>query len=210
MTIEIIKDLRSLRVGVIHPRDNEGEELVRHLQRIGCQVQAMWPIPKEPPTDYDIVLLAVRQDMANSRNIPWTSEDGVPGLIAIIDYENPTILQAVVALGAKSVVARPIRAFGLLTNLIVARTLVLREQKLRQRLKKLEEKVLGQRKISKAKAIIMKNNNVSEEDAYRLLREQAMAKRVSLEDLAVAIINATDVLTLAPRPLRVLTARSEG
>ena len=40
---QILRDLRSLRVCVFHPRDQDGQDLTRQLERIGCQVQAFWP-----------------------------------------------------------------------------------------------------------------------------------------------------------------------
>ena len=45
MAIRILRDLRGLRVQVIHQPDDEGVELVEHLRRIGCTVEAQWPIP---------------------------------------------------------------------------------------------------------------------------------------------------------------------
>ena len=40
---QILRDLRSLRVCVFHPRDQDGEGLTRQLERIGCQVQDLVP-----------------------------------------------------------------------------------------------------------------------------------------------------------------------
>jgi AmiR/NasT family two-component response regulator len=37
---------------------------------------------------------------------------------------------------------------------------------------------------------------ISEGAAYDLIREQAMSKRVSTEDIAAAIINANEILSL--------------
>ena len=48
MPIQILRDLRGLRVSVIHPPDNEGFGLVEHLQRIGCSVTTVWPVPEFP------------------------------------------------------------------------------------------------------------------------------------------------------------------
>ena len=37
MAIPILRDLRGMRVQVMHPPDAEGIELVEHLRRIGCR-----------------------------------------------------------------------------------------------------------------------------------------------------------------------------
>ena len=38
-------DLHSLRITVAHPRDHDGEVLIRSLQRLGGQVEHLWPAP---------------------------------------------------------------------------------------------------------------------------------------------------------------------
>ena len=41
----------------------------------------------------------------------------------------------------------------------------------------------------------MRTRNVTEGQAYDLIREQAMNKRVTTEDIAAAIVNANEVLS---------------
>ena len=45
MVIQILRDLRGLRVHVVHPPDTERTKLVEHLRRIGCMVETHWPVP---------------------------------------------------------------------------------------------------------------------------------------------------------------------
>jgi len=49
--------------------------------------------------------------------------------------------------------------------------------------------------VERAKAILMKNKNIEEEEAYRYLRSQAMMKRVPIGVIASAIIDAKEMLT---------------
>ena len=46
-----------------------------------------------------------------------------------------------------------------------------------------------------AQNILMRTRNVSEKAAYDLIRDQAMAKRVTTEEIALAIINANEILS---------------
>ena len=39
-TPRLLRELRSLSVVVFHPEDQDGQELIGQLQRIGCQVKA--------------------------------------------------------------------------------------------------------------------------------------------------------------------------
>ena len=43
--------------------------------------------------------------------------------------------------------------------------------------------------------IIMNTQRLSEDDAYKLIRTQAMSKRTSIKNIAEAIINTEDLLT---------------
>lgn len=199
MAIQILKDLRGLKVHVIHPPDEERASLVEHLRRIGCMVEITWPIPADWPTA-DIVLLAIEQDARPEIvKLLKSDPDERPTLIAVVGYENPSTLQLVLESGAVAVVERPIRPFGLLTNLTIARSLWLEREEAKKRVAKLERKLSGIQKIQKAKSILMESQGLSEEEAYQSIRRQAMAKRVPMEDMALAIINASELLNFRPR-----------
>ena len=68
-----------------------------------------------------------------------------------------------------------------------------------RRIDRLQQKLLGANQVSQAKAILVRTRNVSDDDAYRIIREQAMSKRTSTEDIARAIIHADGILSFAPK-----------
>jgi len=196
MSIQILRDLRGLRVQVIHPADGEGVSLVEHLRRIGCSVEAQWPVPEAFAATADVVLLAVEADSRDAIRRLMKATDGIPPtIIAIVGYEDPSTLQLVLEAGALAVIERPVRPFGLLTHLTLARTLWTERQECGRRIRKLERKLAGIQKIQRAKSILMANQGLSEEHAYATIRQQAMAKRIPMEEMASAIINANDLLT---------------
>lgn len=192
-TPELLKDLRTLRVGVFCPKDQNGEELIRQLQRIGCQTQAFWPPTAELAEPYEVVFLSVKPETINL-DLPWTKGDGGPTVVAVVNYENPTIVDAMLRFGATAVMAEPIRSFGVLSALILARQITAQLRQQRRRIEKLELKLVSARQLSEAKAILMASKGVTENEAYAIMREQAMAKRVAIEDIATAIINANEIL----------------
>lgn len=201
MTIQILRDLRGLRVEVIHPPDREGILLVEHLRRIGCTVSTAWPIPDSMTATADIVLLSIDHDSREKlRRLFKGSADRItPTLIAIVEYENPSILQLVLETGVHAVIERPARPFGLLTQLAVARSLWLQQQEAIRRTRKLERKLVGIQKIQRAKSILMASHDLSEDAAYQNIRKQAMSKRISMEEMAEAIINANELLNFRPK-----------
>lgn len=191
---QLLKDLRALRVCVFHPKDEDGEELRCQLERIGCQVQAFWPPLPTLPSGCDFVFMALSPDLLDS-DFNWCEGEDAPPVIAVITYENPTVIEAVLRIHAKATIASPVRSFGLLSVLVLARELKSTEKKQKKRITQLEAKLSGVRQIAEAQDVLCKQRNISKEEAYQLIREQAMNKRVTAEEIAVAIINANEILS---------------
>ena len=191
---QIMKDLRTLQVCIFHPRDEDGESLTKQIERIGCKVHAFWPPPCELPPGTDLVFMAVNPDMIN-HNFEWSRGDEAPAVIAVVTYENPTIIEAVLRMGAKGVIASPIRSFGILSALVLVREVANDIRKLRRRVSRLEEKIGGMRVLNEAQEILCRQSGISKDEAYRVIRDQAMSKRVTAESIAAAIIQANDVLS---------------
>jgi AmiR/NasT family two-component response regulator len=195
VTIQILRDLRGLRVQVVHPPDSERVRLVEHLRRIGCMADVQWPVPESWSDSFDVVFLAIEHDVRDDIQRLLKSKDrSRPTLIAIVGYEDPSTLQLVIDAGAVAVIERPIRPFGLLTNLTIARSLWLEKRETTKRIHKLERKLAGIQRIQNAKAILMAGQGMSETDAYESIRRQAMAKRIAMDEMAAAIISANEVL----------------
>ena len=194
-TSVLLKDLRSLRVAVFHPVDADGKQLISQLQRIGCQVQAFWPPLIKLPAGIDVIFLAVRPESMEA-NFEWLSGDEVPTVISVVTYENPTIVEAVLHIGAQAVLPSPIRSFGLLSTLVIARGVHGKQRAQARRLSKLETKLTGVRQITEAKNILMRTRQISDEAAYNLIRDQAMNKRVTTEEIAASIVNANEIMSL--------------
>lgn len=190
---QILRDLRSLRVCVFHPRDQDGQGLTRQLERIGCQVQAFWPPLPELPEGVDVVFMAVSPDMVDA-DFGWCQIEDGPPVIAVIAYENPTVIEAVLRIGAIATVASPVRSFGLLPVLVLAREMYGTIRKQKKRISQLEAKLQGVRQIAEAQDILAVQHGITKEEAYHVIREQAMQKRVTAEEIARSIINANEIL----------------
>jgi len=194
MAIEILRDLRGLRVEVMHPPDADGINLVDHLRRIGCFATAVWPLPSEPTPTPDLMVLAVDHDSRQGlRRLLKHHDAGNPTVIAIVGYENPSTLQLVLEIGAHAVVERPIKPFGLLTQLVVARSLWLQQREGAQKTRKLERRLAGLQNVHRARLILMVNHKLTEDEAYQKIRREAMTKRMAIEDAAAAIVSAHNV-----------------
>lgn len=59
--------------------------------------------------------------------------------------------------------------------------------------KVIQEELEARKKIEKAKGILMKDKRVSEEEAYSLIRKSSMNKRLSMKEVAEAIILSQEI-----------------
>ncbi|MFM0350826.1 MULTISPECIES: ANTAR domain-containing response regulator [unclassified Paraburkholderia] len=190
----ILRDLRSLKVVVIHPQDQDGEELLAQLQRIGCEVQVCWPRLDSLPCDTGLVVMAMRPETL-SVDYPWLGTSTSPPVIPVVTYENPITIEAVLRLNAFATIPSPVRSFGLLTAIAVALTQFKASRARERYIERLEQKQAKVRVIQQATRIVMDSRGMSEEDAYQLLRSQAMLKREQIETVAGDIVKAHETLS---------------
>jgi|SRR6056297_599073 len=191
-----LKSLRDLSVVVVHPPDPDGKLVLEHMARIGCRAEAAWPPPRDLPPATDVVMAAIGHDHHAALKAALKRAGPTrPNVIALADYENPAMLELMLDLDALAVISKPVRPFGILTNLVVARNVALGHQALLDRIGRLEARLAGQKRIAKAKSILMETRAISEQDAYKSIRAQAMSKRISIDEMADAIINAHDLLS---------------
>jgi len=188
----LMEDLRGARVLVVHPRDTEGEALIDQLKRIGCNVRGIWPPPAQLPNDVDTVFHLV-ETAETPAFTASASEDG-PTFVAIVDYENPSVLKRLLDSNAHGVINKPIRSFGILSSLVLARSMRGYTRRLEGKVQKLEETLKARRDVDKAVKILVMRKKIGESEAYELIRSQATQKRLSMAEIAATVIGAQDVL----------------
>lgn len=185
MSHAFLKELRNLSVVVVHPLDEEGARLTDHLRRIGCEPKLIWPVPEALPDRTDVLLIRIEgQDRAALRELLRSLTRPGPTILAVVSYEDPTTLQLVLESGAIAVLGRPIRPFGLLTNLAIARKVWRENRDLARDARQLKRRANGDRIMLRAKSIIMAEEGLSEDQAHAILRRQSMERRLSLEAVA--------------------------
>ncbi|MCC5859616.1 MAG: ANTAR domain-containing protein [Ectothiorhodospiraceae bacterium] len=194
-TSNIIKDLRALRVLVLHPRDAHAQELLQQVTRIGCRAEALWPLPDRLPEAADVVFVEVNETRQQAlQRLFDDSAMSRPTLIGIAGYENPSVLQGLLDLRVDAVVTKPLRAYGVLSSIVMARRIWHEFRSVEKKIDKLKSKIDNIQKITQAKFILMRLHRIGEEEAYRRIRSQAMSKRTTTADIAQAIINADGIL----------------
>ncbi len=107
----ILEDLRGARVLVVHPNDEDGTVLVDHLRRLGCEVRAIWPLPHSLPDNFDTLFIQLDEQPVPEA-LSAAIEDKAPAIIAIVTYESPTSLKAIIDINAHGVISKPLRLWA--------------------------------------------------------------------------------------------------
>jgi len=203
---KIIQDLRRARVLVAHPRDEDGDTLIAHLKRLGCEVRAAWPLPAHLPADVDTIFLQI--DGVQVEDVLHIVEDHQPAIIGIVTYESPIVLKAIIDLNVHGVISKPLRPLGILTQFALARYRHGYERRLAGKVQKLEETLKGRRLVERAILALREMNGLDEDKAYKLLRDQATAKRIPMARMAQTIITTHE--TMKSLGFAIVTRPSSG
>lgn len=185
-------DFRGLQVAVVHPRDHDGELLLRYLQRLGCIVEFVWP-PAEPLEQGIDVLFCVVDEQAR-RLLEVYSSRSAAAVVGISDPHNAGTLRLLNDLTPHAVLNKPLDPPAIVTNLITARGNLRYQRRLLSKVAKLEETLRSFRRVERAKNILMETRKITEPAAYAYLREQAMRRRVPIGAVASVVIDSNSML----------------
>jgi two-component system, response regulator PdtaR len=188
----LFDDLRTLRVLVIHPPGDDRSVLEEQLRRIGCPVRVLWPFPSQLPADVDAIFFLVGPETRSAGN--WCAADTEATLIALSDYENPTALKMLLDTQAHGVITKPYRSTGILSTLVLARAASGYQQRLHNKISKLEEAIKARRHIERAIRILMEAHRLSESEAYEHMRSRATGLRVTVGEIATMVIDAHEAM----------------
>lgn len=188
----LFDELRGTSVAVIHPPGAECNVLLDQLRRIGCPVKSLWPYPPAPPTDTQVIFVLVPAERGSEPL--WSGVDSDAVIIALVEYENPTVLKGILDLNAQAVLNKPFRPTGVLSTLILARSTKGYQDRLLSKVKKLEETLRSRREIERAVKLLAERQGVTDIQAYEQIRRQATVKRIAIVDVCMAINSAGSVL----------------
>jgi AmiR/NasT family two-component response regulator len=188
----LLRRLRQRRVLVIHPDDDDRSTLLAQLKRIGCQTENLSTAPEVLPQGTDVVFFLLTRNKSPDA-VQWMSSSESITRIAIISYETPEILTALERLHVHAVLSKPIRIFGVLAALTTAISLAQHESRLKQRVRSLDETLKARRKVEKAVSILSNQLSITEDQAYKRLRDKAMKVSSPIAEIADAIIASSDI-----------------
>jgi AmiR/NasT family two-component response regulator len=170
----------------------------RQLSRLGMTISEHDPAEPPPPNQaVDVILM-------DADSIPIKSDHatlwkGSVPIIALIGTETPSRLKWLLDLRAASFLVKPLRSAGLYTALVVAFDSAQRKVDEAAHIEKLEDRIRSRRIVFAAVLQIMRGHDMSEADAFSLIRQTAMRHRTTIEILSAEIIAAGGMPNRTPR-----------
>ena len=116
-------------------------------------------------------------------------------LILVDDGKAPLNLKLIHNCAAHGLLHYPATSRVIQSVLMLAREHFQYERRLRGRIEKLDENLRTMRVVERAKVLLIRLKNLTEDEAYNFLRKQAMEKRVTIAAVATAVIDSHDLLS---------------
>ena len=180
--------VRGRRALIVMRDEREISIVHRQLSRLGMTIAEHDPAEAPPDENADVVVMdadsiPIKSDLATA----WKA--GAP-IIALIGTETPSRLKWLLDLQPASFLVKPLHSAGLYTALVVAFDSAQRRIDETAHLERLEDRIRSRRVVFAAVLQIMRAHDLSESDAFRLIRQTAMRHRTTIEQLSAEIIAA--------------------
>ncbi|MEO1637695.1 MAG: ANTAR domain-containing protein [Pseudomonadota bacterium] len=191
----------TLRILVVEPDPDKAREIIDALTAAGwgdvkalAQITSLTRTVKEYAPDIVLIDLA-NPDRDTLEHISYATESEKRAVALFVDQTDDSLTKAALNAGISAYVVDGLKMSRIKS---VLETAIARFQIMRQMQSELNaaKQALEDRKtIDRAKGILMRQRNLSEEEAYTLLRKTAMDQGRKVIDMARALVTAADLLS---------------
>jgi two-component system, response regulator / RNA-binding antiterminator len=179
-----------LSITLITELDEQGQSLMRQLQRTRARVNHRWPIPERVGESTDIVVCEFTPDM--SRRYAWMPGEATAASIILLPQSGQYDLSCLQASIPDAVIHRPYQPNAVLTALTIGWDHFSFCSRQRGRIARLDENLRTLRDIERAKHFIMADKNINEHNAFNVLRTMAMERRMTIAALAGSLVDSRE------------------
>lgn len=176
---------------ILHREDSNTERLTRQLGLLGIRTSRQWA-PLAAGDIPDIVL--VDADQGWDDLLPWNGETPSRPVVALLGSEAPGRIAWALKQGASALIAKPVAASAVYPALVMALAIHEERRDASERLQCLEERVRMRPLVHAAVEKLMTARGFDEERAYAVLRDCAMRRRLSMEQVAAIFLGGTEPL----------------
>lgn len=134
----------------------------------------------------DLVLMDVKMPLLDGlKAAEMIHQDKLASCIVLITaYSGKEFIEKAKKIGVMAYVVKPINEKNLLPTLAVALSKSLEFEEMEKEIEETRNKLEDRKQIEKAKGLLMRNEGMSEEQAYNEIRSLSMSKRRSMGEIA--------------------------
>lgn len=176
---------------ILHREDANTERLERQLGLLGIRASRQW----EPLADWDGAdLVLVDADQGWDDLLPAKSDALGKPLVALLASEAPGRIAWAMEQGASAIISKPVTASAVYPALVMAVSIHEERRAVAERLQYLEERVRMRPLVHAAVEKLRAARGLDEERAYAILRDCAMRRRLSMEQVAAIFLGGAEPL----------------
>jgi AmiR/NasT family two-component response regulator len=180
------RSFRGLHALIDHPPGRDRTVLQNQLEFLGLKVTLHDQTASAPVRSVDILFFDADAPQAMDQEDAHAAFD-LPA-VALIGSETPSRLQAMLARQPSAWLMKPIRSTGIYASLAIATHQFTTFQAMRRKLVAADERLRSRRLLFSATLQIMKQAQVDDVEAFRMLRGMAMSRRETIEAVSARIL----------------------
>ncbi len=190
-----------LKVMVVDNDDARRAQLVQSLHSTGCHViehdaLSLALVARLESVRPDVIVIdADAPDRDMLEHLCMISRDQPHPIVMFTDDDDTANIKQALRAGVTSYVVKGIDPARIKPILQVAIARFEEHQSLRRDLTDAQMQLAERKIIERAKGIVMQQKDISEDEAYRLLRKLAMDRNAKLSDIAEQVINLAEAFS---------------
>lgn len=181
------ENLGNATAWILHRPHPAVQGLIRQLRVIGLEVREAWPDLPAEAIAADFIFYDA--DAGHDAQFPWAAGKSPMPMIAMVVSEAPGRLKWVLTMGAHALLLKPVSDKGVYAALLVARSNFDRANASAALIADLENRLSARQTVVQAVMIFVLRGK-TEAEAYELLRQTAMAWRVTIETAAERLVSS--------------------
>lgn len=139
----------------------------------------------------DLVIMDIKMpEMDGITAARKISEEKIAPVLLLTAFSQPEIVEQAKDSGVLGYLVKPVQESNLFPAIEIALSRWQEMQGLEAELDKLKDSLETRKIVARAKGIIMAVHKLGEQEAYRRIQRYAMTKRISIKDVAEAIVKA--------------------
>jgi two-component system, response regulator PdtaR len=181
-----LRSFRGLHALIEHPPGRDRMVLKTQLELLGLRVTVHEPPSPLPCEDVDILFFDA--DGGHATDGEDAHHDVDFPTVALIGSETPSRLQAMLARQPSAYLMKPLRSTGIYASLAIAIHQFATLHEMRRKLASAEGRLRARRLLFSATVQVMRQAQVDEAEAFRILRRAAMSRRQTIEAISAQVL----------------------